>query len=206
MLSFASQHVTSEEMAKAKSSFSMGSVWCSLKFCCSYGQPEHALLLLGHLWSSGEDKQRQGLIWFLQCLVSVWFNFSDVPFQTFSINHWVSISISATYLWFFPSHFPRSSALLLLSGSGYFVHQYINIYRQHSELPGLIHATSMDQTSPSPGLIPSQWPLLQLGSRDLSLQLVWESNCSHFQPNSDWLWVFSTLIDNINPKVPGLGK
>ena len=148
VLFFVSQHATSEEMAQAEQSSLMGCVCCWLKFCCSYGQFGHALLLwptaLGHLWSRGENKQRWGLLWFLQRLVSVWFNFSDVQFQTFSNKHLISISISATCLLFLSSHFPRNSALLFLPGSGYFGHWYINIYRHHSDLPGPIRATSKD--------------------------------------------------------------
>lgn len=63
MLSFCSQHVTSEEMAQAKYSSLMGCVCCRRKLCCSYGQCGRALLLQltmrGH-HGAGERTSRGG--------------------------------------------------------------------------------------------------------------------------------------------------
>jgi len=67
--------------------------------------------------------------------VLIQFNFSDVQFQTFSKGHLISISFSAMSS---PPIFPEIPPTCC----GYFGHRYINIYRQHLDIPGPIRALS----------------------------------------------------------------
>lgn len=135
---------------------------------CSYCQSGYVLLLKpampGYLWIRGENRQRWRLLWFLQCLVLVWFNFSRIHLQTlqkaFDFHFYFSNVLFGPSLSFFQKLDPS-----IFVWKWMFCTSYCNIYRQHLDLTSPIHTTPKDKPCASPGCLLQQKPLLQLESR-----------------------------------------